>query len=130
LERHHDFVCSRLLALGANRPKALADTSQLPADQQEELKTKHDAEVKAWEQSCEKRDAYIKATFVDPAARVLDEKIVMRYEYLMEIFRFIRGLVVYFFPRMIEVVSFARLIDEVLNVNASLYGAINYKKNF
>jgi hypothetical protein len=29
---------------------------------------------------------------------------------------------------MIEVASFAKIIDDVLNINASLYGAINYRK--
>jgi hypothetical protein len=29
---------------------------------------------------------------------------------------------------MVEVASFAKIIDDILNINASLYGAINYKK--
>jgi hypothetical protein len=49
---------------------------------------------------------------------------------LLEIKRFFRALIVYFFSRMVEVQAFAKIIDDILNVNASLWGATNYKRNF
>jgi len=72
----------------------------------------------------------MKDAFEMPAYWVLEEKILMKYEYLQEIFRFFRGLIVYFFPRMMEVATFAKIIDDILNTNTkSLYSAINYKKS-
>ncbi len=53
----------------------------------------------------------------------------MKYEYLLEIFRFFKNLLVFFFPELLELLSFCQVINDILDQNASFYGAINYMKN-
>ena len=52
----------------------------------------------------------------------------MKYEYLVEIFRFFRNLIVFFFPELLELEGFCQVINDIFDQNASLYGAVNYMK--
>lgn len=67
--------------------------------------------------------------FAEPAYWVLEEKIIMKFEYMLEIFRFFKSLLVFFFPDLLELQGFCQVINDILDQNASLYSAINYLKH-
>lgn len=81
LERHHDFICSKLLALGQ---KAIIQNPEFEgeptAEQLEEHKQHREAADKEWEARCQQRDAFMKTVFENPAFWVLEEKILMKFE--------------------------------------------------
>lgn len=82
LENHYGFICVELLKLGAKKEvQSEADPDfELSAEQLEEQKARKEAADKEWEDSCAKRDAFLKAAFEDPVFWVLEEKILMKYE--------------------------------------------------
>lgn len=80
VERHHEFILARLLALG-EKPAAIPELEGEPtAEQIEEHKLKCEEVAKEYQARCEKRDNWMKDAFEMPAYWVLEEKILMKYE--------------------------------------------------
>ena len=48
---------------------------------------------------------------------------------MLEIFRFFKNILVFFFPDLLELQGFCQIINDIFDQNASLYGAINYLKH-
>ena len=67
--------------MGAKAPVQNPENEGQPsAEQLEEQKQKLEAANKEWEDRCQKRDAFMKTVFENPATWILEEKILMKYE--------------------------------------------------
>ena len=63
--------------------------------------------------------------FADVAQAILEETgIIQNVKYLKEVLNFLRNLLVNFYPSFLDRESFARVIDAVFNVNATIYNRI------